>query len=115
MNVQVHIINPNQILPHVFDSFTELRKLRNPANELATFKDWPALYDEAQLAKNTVPVYATVCVDDMYVDYEFARETARKIRGCKTVVTNMWYHNSNSAKTEEVMKALMALRDDTID
>jgi len=99
----------------MFESFTELRKLQKPANMLAEFKEWPVLYDERQLAENKVPVYATVCVDDMYVDYDFARETARKIKGCKTVVTNVWYHNSNSAKTEDVFKSLLALRDDTID
>jgi len=99
----------------VLGSFTELRKLRQPAENLAKFADWPMLYDEKQLMQNQVPVYATICIDDMYVDYEFARETARKIKGCKTVTTNTWYHNSSSAITEEVYKSLLALRDDTID
>lgn len=105
----------DQILPHMFESFAELRKLSKTAHALAEFKDWPALYDEEQLARNKVPVYATVCVDDMFVDYGFARETASKIKGCKTVLSNMWYHNSSSAKTDEVVKSLLALRDDVID
>ena len=40
---------------------------------------WSDLYDEEQLARNKVPLYSSSCVDDMYVNFNFARETASKI------------------------------------
>lgn len=51
----------------------------------------------------------------MYVDFDFARETARTIKGAKTFVTNMMYHDALRSQTEEVFKNLFALRDDSID
>ena len=54
-------------------------------------------------------------IDDMYVDFDFAMETARKIRGCQTYITNAMYHDAVRSKTDEVTRALFALRDDTID
>ncbi|KAI9846895.1 MAG: hypothetical protein M1837_003507 [Sclerophora amabilis] len=77
--------------------------------------DWPALYDESQLAKNEVPVYAATYIDDMYVDFDLARETASKIKGCKEFITNVMYHNALSSKSDEVMRQLFALRDDVVD
>jgi len=51
----------------------------------------------------------------MYVDFGLAQETAGMIRGCKQYITNTMYHNAIRANTDEVLKALFALRDDTID
>lgn len=99
----------------MFDDYVELRKLKDQANMIAETADWPELYDEEQLAKNDVPVYAAVYVDDMYVDYELSMETAKKIRGCKTFQTNMMYHDAVRSKMDEVTKALFTLRDDVID
>ena len=82
---------------------------------LAAFNEWPALYDQDQLRKNEVPVYAASYVEDMYVDYDFARDTAELVKGTKTFETNVMYHNAVRAKNEEVMQQLFALRDDTID
>lgn len=99
----------------MFKGFDELHGLLDTADRLANAQDWPELYDEAQLAKNEVPVYAATYVEDMYVEFEFARDTASKIKGCKMFVTNVLYHDALNHKTDEVMKQLFALRDDTID
>ena len=99
----------------MFTDFGELRPLAETAELLAQDSDWPALYDEAQLAKNEVPVYAVTYIEDLYVDFDFAQETARKIKGCKQLITNSLYHNAVNVKSEEVMKGLFALRDDVID
>ncbi len=82
---------------------------------IAAKDDWPQLYDEAQLARNEVPVYAAAYVDDMYVDFEFSMETARKIKGCKVHITNAFYHDAIRSRAGETMKALFNLRDDCID
>lgn len=99
----------------MFNDYDELTSLLETADMLATTEDWPELYDERQLAKNEVPVYAATYIEDMYVHFDFARDTASKIRGCKTFVTNILYHDALAHKTDELMKQLFALRDDTID
>ena len=99
----------------MFTDYVELAKIAKVADLIAAVKDWPKLYDEAQLAKNEVPVYAAVYMEDMYVDYDLSTETARKIKGCKTYVSNQMYHDALRSRMDEVVKGLFALRDDTID
>jgi hypothetical protein len=99
----------------MFEQYSELKQISAQAELLAVDNDWPILYDEVQLSKNEVPVYAAVYMDDMYVDFGLSMETASKVKGCKTYVTNSLYHTAVRAKTEAVMNAVFALRDDTID
>lgn len=99
----------------MFESFSELDSLKQTAEILAKVDDWPDLYDEAQLAKNEVPVYAATYVEDMYVHFDYARETASKIKNCKHFITNVWYHDALAEKADDLMKQLFALRDDVID
>ena len=99
----------------MLDDYYELIKLKQQAELTAQYSDWPNLYDEAQLAKNEIPVYAAVYMDDMYVDYDFSIETAKKIKGCKTFITNMMYHDAMRSRMDEVIKNVWALRDDNID
>lgn len=99
----------------MFDCYPELKKLKAVGYALAEEPDWPRLYDEEQLKRNEVPVYAAVYVDDMYVDFDLSMETARTIRGCKPFVTNAMYHNAIGSKTDDVLKEIFAMRDDVID
>ena len=99
----------------MYDDYAELRELKETANILADMDHWPALYDEAQLAKNEVPVYSSIFVDDMYVNFNFATETARRIKNCKSFITNVLYHDGLTRKSDEVVKQLFALRDDVLD
>jgi pimeloyl-ACP methyl ester carboxylesterase len=103
------------IYPFMFESYPELKKLRTVGHLLAEEKNWPKLYNNEQLKKNEVPVFAAAYYDDNYVDFDLSMETAKTIKGCKPFVTNSMYHNAISAKTDEVLKALFALRDDMID
>ncbi|KAF2815191.1 proline iminopeptidase [Mytilinidion resinicola] len=103
------------IYPFMFDTYAELAKLSHVAHKLAADPDWPALYDLDQLAKNEVPVYAAVYLNDMYVDYDLSVDTASRIKGCETFVTNALYHNAVRAKVDDVLKGVWALRDDVID
>ena len=99
----------------MFDDFDELVPLKQTADLLANDEEWPELYDEARLAKNEVPLYSATYIDDMYVHFDLAQDTASKIMNCKTFVTHGMYHNALTAKSDELMKRLFALRDDTID
>lgn len=101
----------------MFSAYSELRPLASTAKLLAQMTDWPVLYDEAQLANNTVPVYASAYIDDMYVSFDLAMATARRIRGCKYFVTNTMYHDaiSHAGRCDELFRQLFQLRDDCLD
>lgn len=103
------------IFPFHFDTYPELIQLKEVAQKLAGFDNWPRLYNKDQLRRNEVPVYAASYVDDMYVDANLARETARLVNGTKVFETNAMYHNALRAKAEEVLGQLFSLRDDVID
>lgn len=77
------------IFPFMFEDYPELKKLHKTAHALATSDARDDLYDEAQLARNTVPVYAASFIDDMYVDWHLANETAKKVNNTKIFSTNM--------------------------
>ncbi|KAI0842102.1 alpha/beta-hydrolase [Hypoxylon sp. FL0890] len=102
------------IYPFHFETCAELIKLKETANILAEYDQWPPLYNIQQLAKNEVPVYAA-SYNDMYVDPDMARETASRIKGIKVFETNVLYHNAVRVRTEDVIPQLLKLRDDTID
>jgi proline iminopeptidase len=99
----------------MFESYDELKELKDVANYLSRSSDWPQLYNEAQLARNEVPVYAATAMEDMYVDYGLACNTAAKVKNLKQVISNTWYHDAVETKAAEVMAALFALKEDRID
>lgn len=103
------------VFPLHFETYPELQALREEAEALANRDDWPALYDQEKLRMNHVPVYAASYVEDMYVDYDFARDTAKLVKNTKVFETNVMYHSALRAKSEEVLQQLFSLRDDVID
>jgi hypothetical protein len=54
-----------------------------------------------------VPVAATVYVHDLYVDREYAMETASLIRGLRAWITNEFEHNGLRADGERVVGRLI--------
>jgi hypothetical protein len=103
------------IFPFFFDTYPELIPLKGVANKLAAVDDWPHIYDKEQLAKNEVPVYAASYINDLYVDYEFAKDTANLVKGIKAWETNAIIHSGLRTNTEEVLTALFNLRDNVMD
>ncbi|KAK3988065.1 Alpha/Beta hydrolase protein [Cladorrhinum sp. PSN332] len=101
--------------PMYYNAYPELRYISEAAEILAKKSDWPELYDDEQLRRNEVPVYAVSFVDDMYVDFEFAQETARTVRGIKVHQTNRLYHNALRARSDEVIDQLFKMRDEELD
>ncbi|PWI74440.1 proline iminopeptidase [Purpureocillium lilacinum] len=103
------------IFPLHFETYPELQSLRDVAEKLAKRTDWPHLYDQERLRNNKVPVYAASYVEDMYVECNLARDTARLVRGTKVFETNVVYHNGVRAKSDEILQQLFSLRDDVLD
>jgi pimeloyl-ACP methyl ester carboxylesterase len=96
------------IYPWMFEDYPGLRPLRDVAEILANTEDWPVLYDEAQLARNTVPCAAAIYAEDMYVPREFSERTAESITGMKVWLTNEFEH-SGLRTSDRVFERLFAM------
>lgn len=57
----------------MFKDYDELRNLQETADLLAHAEDWPEIFDEAQLAKNEVPVYSAIYIEDICVHFDLSR------------------------------------------
>jgi pimeloyl-ACP methyl ester carboxylesterase len=79
------------------------------AAELLAQHPWPALFDADRLRHTEVPVAATIYVNDLFVDREFAEETAAAIRGIRTWQTDEFEHNGLRADGERVLGRLIDL------
>lgn len=98
------------IYPWFFEEDPALRPLRECADLLAAYDEWPALYDPGRLAANTVPAVAAVYHDDMYVDRDHSLQTADAIAGLRTWVTNEYAHNGLSADARVLDRLIAMLR-----
>jgi len=96
------------IFPWMFEDYGWLRPHRAAAEILAEHP-WPRLYDPEQLRVNEVPVAATIYVNDLYVERDFAEETATAIRGLKPWITNEFEHNGLRADGDKVLGRLIDL------
>ncbi len=97
------------IYPWMFDEINELRPIKEAAEILAAFEDWPILHDFSILKKNEVPCAAAVYHNDMYVERKFSLETAERVRGLKLWITNEHEHNALRMHGEVVMDRLIGM------
>jgi pimeloyl-ACP methyl ester carboxylesterase len=81
------------IYPWMFDADRTLAPLKDAAELLAAYAGWPALYDVDRLAGNTVPVAAAIYHDDMYVEYAYSLETAKRVGNLRWWVTSEFAHD----------------------
>ena len=97
---------------HVFrwmwQDYSGLRSHRAAAEALAE-RPWPRLYDAGQLARNEVPLAATIYVNDLYVERRFAEETAVAIKGLRPWITDEYEQNGLRADGERVLGRLIDL------
>jgi pimeloyl-ACP methyl ester carboxylesterase len=96
------------VFPWMWDEYAGLRGHREAADLLAEHP-WPRLYDAERLRQNDVPVAATIYVNDLYVERDFAEETAATIRGIRTWQTDEFEHNGLRADGERVLGRLIDL------
>ena len=102
------LLTAEHVFPWMWEDYGALRPHRAAAEILAAHP-WPALYDADRLARNEVPVAATIYVNDLYVERDFAEETARAIRGIRTWQTDEFEHNGLRADGERVLGRLIDL------
>ncbi len=96
------------VFPWMWEEYGELRPQRAAAEILAEH-EWPALFDAAQLGRNEVPAAGTIYSNDLYVERDFAVETAAAIRGLRPWETNEYEHNGLRADGERVLDRLIDL------
>jgi pimeloyl-ACP methyl ester carboxylesterase len=96
------------VFPWMWEDYAGL-KPQQAAAELLADRPWPPLYDADQLRRNEVPVAATIYVNDLYVERDFAEETAATIRGLRTWETDEFEHNGLRADGERVLGRLIDL------
>ena len=101
-------LTAEQVFPWMWDDYAGLRSHKAAAEILAEHA-WPKLFDADQLARNEVPVAATIYSNDLYVERDFAVETARAIRGTRTWETDEFEHNGLRADGEKVLGRLIDL------
>ncbi len=94
------------VYPWMWEDYAGLRPHAAIAEILAEHS-WPRLYDQARLARNTVPVAATIYIDDVYVDRVFAMETAALVPNLRPWITNEYAHNGLRADGERVVGRLI--------
>ena len=92
----------------MLDDYGALAPLREAADLLAE-REWPRLYDRAQLAANDVPAAAVIYANDAYVPRQFSERTATHVRGLRTWLTDEYEHNGLRADGERVLDRLLDL------
>jgi pimeloyl-ACP methyl ester carboxylesterase len=95
------------IYPWMFDEYAYLQPLKEVAESLAGYDDWPRLYDVEALRANTVPCVAAIYYADMYVERAYSEETAQNIQGIRLWITNEYEHNALRADGETVLGHLL--------
>jgi pimeloyl-ACP methyl ester carboxylesterase len=100
------LLGAEHVFPWMWEDYAGLRAHREAAQLLAEHS-WPRLYDADRLARNEIPVAATVYVDDVYVERTLAEDTARAVRGLRAWVTNEYAHNGLRADGERILGRLL--------
>lgn len=97
------------VYPWMFDQFSNLTPLKEAAIALAQKDDWPALYQEAVLAENRVPVAAAIYSEDMFVEMRYSLETAAKVGNLKYWLTSEYEHNGIRMDGEHILDRLITI------
>jgi pimeloyl-ACP methyl ester carboxylesterase len=97
------------IYPWMFDDDPLMAPLRPVADELASWPEWPVLYDVDRLRANKVPVAAAVYDTDMYVSRELSLLTAAVIGNMRLWHTADHQHDGLRVSNGEVLDRLLAL------
>jgi len=96
------------VFSEFFDDIPSLEPYAEVVAALKREKDWPRLYDSTALQNNRVPVACASYVEDMFVDFELAAETAAKIRGARVWSTSEYLHSGIREDGARVVQKLLS-------
>jgi len=104
------LLTGEAVYPWYFEQDPSLVPLRGLAELLAARTEgWGPLYDEGQLARNTVPVAAAVYSDDIYVDRDLSMATAAAVRGLRVWESADFHHDGIADDGEGIFARLLEL------
>lgn len=103
------LLTVEAFFPWMYAQVRALRPFRAVAEELASPRDWPTLYDADRLARNEVPVAAVQYYDDPYVDLDLALDTAASVGATQVWVTNEYLHDGLRVAGDVILPRLMDL------
>ena len=104
------LLTGEAVYPWYFEQDPALVPLAELAHVLAArTQGWGALYDEAQLSRNTVPVAAAVYTDDIYVDREISLATAAAVQDLQVWETADFHHDGIADDGEGIFARLLAM------
>jgi hypothetical protein len=102
------------VFPFMFDDVAALTPMKAVADALAKKDDWPRLYDVDALRACGVPVACASYVEDMFVDFDLAAETASRIGkyGARVWSTSEYMHSGIREDGGRILKKLMEMARD---
>jgi len=100
------LLGAEHVFAWMWEDYSGLHAHHQVAEILAQHP-WPRLYDDVCLARNEVPVAATIYIDDVYVERAYAEETAQAVRGLRVWITNEYAHNGLRADGERIFSCLL--------
>ncbi|WP_105901591.1 alpha/beta fold hydrolase [Vibrio gangliei] len=103
---QPFLFTGEMVYPWMFDQMQCLKPLKEMAEKLAHKADWTPLYDTDVLSRNTVPLACATYVDDMYVEFDYSRQTLANIPNSKAWMTNEYEHNGLGIAGELIFNRL---------
>ena len=102
---QPYYLLGNHFFPHHFEEDPALTPFKAAVEEMETY-DWPPLFDEAQLARNTVPATVALFERDMFVPIELAKQAASKINNLTVWTHPEWDHDAIYNHGKELFRAV---------
>lgn len=102
-----------QFDPSEVDADPALTPFADAADLLAAMDDWRPLYDLERLAANTVPVFATAYVDDMFVPIDLSRRASSEIGGVRLAERSDKLHDGLGDGTEVITDLVRRSDEDT--
>lgn len=104
------LLTGEAVYPWYFEQDPALAPLREVAELLAARTEgWGALYDLAQLSRNTVPVAAAVYSEDIYVDRDISLTTAAAVAGLKVWESADFHHDGIADDGEGIFGRLLGM------
>ncbi len=97
------------VFPWMWEDYAALRPAPRPRRRSSPSTNGRGSTTRTGCARNEVPVAATIYVNDLYVERDFAEETAATIRGLRTWKTDEFEHNGLRADGERVLGRLIDL------
>ncbi len=102
------------VYPFMFNTYPELKKLKEVAHIIAHHNGWRVFLIWISLQEIMCLCTWPAFDDDAYVDFALVQETLETVGNCKLFETSIMCHDAVRSKTVDVVRELFALRDNVV-